>query len=281
VLRLLVLSALLCSGCRSSSRGLVEDTLGLALESCEAMLDSAVPTADDALLPGTLDDHLGCLLTLHADYPLESRVHSAISRALHARGLGWPDPVRDDLHASRSWALRGLGLKPRFADRLSAERGLLSPFVVQAATPEDLPLLIWGSRSWAGWLLARGTRGAAIDLPALQALAARATEIAPADAEALTAAAMVLSLEPESPDEAAIATAWDQALSADPGRLLNRYEAVRFAGKGGDPQAQQAIMLEIAASTPSGRGMRRFEEALARRLARQLTTPEPTEEAPE
>lgn len=282
MIRLFALSAMLCSGCRSSSRGLTEDSVGLALEACEARLDEVgAPAESGGAKSSRLEAHLGCLLTLHADQPAEGRVHAALSRALHARGLGWPDPIRDDLHAARSWALKGLSLKPRFADRLSAERGLLSPFVLQAATPQDLQLLVWGARSWARWLHARGTRGAAIDLPAVLAMATRATAVAPGDAEALAAAAMVLSIEPESPDPSAIAAAWSQAVAADSSRLLNRYDAEVFdPAKAGSEEAK-VVMLEIAASTPSGRGMRRFEDELARRLAELVNTPEPSEEAPD
>lgn len=255
----MALVALLVIGCRSSSRGLGDDVVGNALAACEAK----VPTGAAPGGAEQLDDHLGCLLGVQGSMPTEARVHVALARALHARGLGWPDPIRDDLHSARGWAIKGLILKERFSARLAEERGVLSPLVVKSASAGDQDLLAWGARSWARWLHLRGVQGAAIDLPGVQAMGARAAELAPDSPDTLAAVALVRSIDPQAADDDAIRAAWNAALAADPGSLLNRYDAASF----GPLDEREGHLRTIAASAPEGGGMRRFEGELVRRLS--------------
>lgn len=266
------------AACRLGVRRQTRDRALESLRACDARLGSGLPDLD------ALDAHLQCLLEVHDRVPDDGRVHAAISRDLYLRALAWPDPVRDDLGAARSWALRCLALRVEVAGRLEAGGGRLDARAVERVPAEDVACLGYATLSWARWLHARGAAGAAIDLEVLLAMGDRAVALAPdlegglpwqarGVARGVVPAALFERFAVEGEDAAAsprAAAARDltqaRALASD--RLEPAVAMAELVyGPSGDEVAWRRTLETVVASRGARDGLDALEDEAARRRA--------------
>lgn len=262
----------LLAGCSAASRLPAADPMLAAIEACAARLDPA------ALDPAALDEHLACLSRLYNDEPLSLAVHLAFAQAMQARALGWPDPARDDLHAARGWALRGLALNPSVADRLERGDGRFGPEAVGAIGLPEVELVYLAVSAWARWLHERGVAGAAIDLPAVAALARRARVLGADHPQAWASLARALSLarrlDPAAEADEDLPEAWARALRSSDARVRLDYIELYLEAEGPSERSRQE-RAALASMDIQGRGLRAFEAALIRERAARSPEGEP------
>lgn len=251
-------------GCSAASRLSAPDPILAAIEACAARLEPV------RLDPADLDEHLACLSRLHNDEPLSMAIHIAFAEAMQARALGWPDPARDDLHAARGWALRGLALNPRVGERLERSGGRFGPEAVGAIGLPEVELVYLAVSTWARWLHERGVAGAAIDLPTVTALARRARVLGADHPQAWASLARALSLaeqlDPVAGADEDLPAAWSRALRGTDPRVRLDYIELFLEAQGSEELARQE-RAALAAMDIQGRGVRAFEAALIRARA--------------
>ncbi len=212
---------------------------------------------DPAAREAALQRYLGLL----ERSPDDHRVLARVTRALVVQGMASPDAARGSWQAAREYGLRCMMVGWAFAARVGATGGRVTPAAVKRLSPEHGACAVWTAEAWGRQSALRGGAGVALDLPVVQALAARGAEepgrLAD-DSQSQGTLGLALALTPEAlrspgtqeqPDEQARArVAFAAAIEADPGRLLPRVDLVEFvllpAGELGAARAMLAAVRD-------------------------------------
>lgn len=209
------------------------------------------------------DVALARYLELAELHPDDHRVLARASRALLLDGMARPDAAEASWQAAREYGLHCLATGAGFSGQVAAAGGRLTPAAIARIPAEHSGCAAWTAESWARQAVARGGAGIALDLPAIQGLARRASQapgsgVGPAQVQATLGLAMAIT--PAVLDEAKSGAAhrearaaFGAALEVAPERLLPRVDLVEYVLiPAGESEAARALLTSVVATGAAG-----------------------------
>ena len=202
-------------------------------------------------------------LALAEQYPDDHRVLSRLARALVLEGMASADGARSSWQAARETGLHCLMTGAGFSSQVGASGGRVLPAAVARIPPEHAACAAWTAEAWARQAALRGGAGVALDLPAIQALAAHAVRHPGSGVRAGQAQATLglsLALTPVahiSPDggapRAEAREALERAIELAPDRLLPRVDLAEYVLlPAGEDAAARGLLLDVQRQVQQG-----------------------------